>query len=144
MEAIRDRYGVESKEVMELKEHAARMASMMGAFCGRMGYSDLEVLISRFQVSPLQMSSPLLCEHVNPCSSSTARALCERKGNQGLRSPSQGASRTLHMWLRNPRECHSDRRWQSRCAGQSYKTLVSLCFCANCSCRSALLAQAIH
>ena len=63
MEAIRDRYGVESKEVMELKEHAARMASMMGAFCGRMGYSDLEVLISRFQVSPLQMSPPPLSEH---------------------------------------------------------------------------------
>ena len=80
MEAIRDRYGVESKEIIELKENAARMASMMGAFCGRMGYNDLEVLISRFQVSPLQTSSPLLCEHVNPCSSSAARALCKRKG----------------------------------------------------------------
>ena len=36
------------------------MASMMGAFCGRMGYNDLEVLISRFQVSPLQIFRPLL------------------------------------------------------------------------------------
>ncbi len=63
MEAIRDRYGVESKEIAELKENAARMASMMGAFCGRMGYNDLEVLISRFQVSPKQMPMHSLGEH---------------------------------------------------------------------------------
>ena len=75
MEAISDRYGVESKEVIELKEHAARMASMMGAFCGRMGYHDLEVLISRFQVSPLQMALHPSGERGHPCSSSASHAL---------------------------------------------------------------------
>ncbi len=51
MEAIKERYGAERKEVEGLKERAATMAGAMAAFCERMGYKDLEVLISRFQVS---------------------------------------------------------------------------------------------
>ena len=51
MEAIKERYGAERREVEGLKERAATMAGAMAAFCERMGYKDLEVLISRFQVS---------------------------------------------------------------------------------------------
>lgn len=53
MEYIKNRYGVEPKNCQELQENAAKMANNMAAFCERMGYRDLEVLISRFQVSPL-------------------------------------------------------------------------------------------
>ena len=49
-EHIKERYGVERKELHALKERAAKMAGAMAAFCERMGYRDLEVLITRFQV----------------------------------------------------------------------------------------------
>ena len=58
MEHIKGRYGVEAKNAQELQENAAKMANNMAAFCERMGYRDLEVLISRFQVSPYTLPLP--------------------------------------------------------------------------------------
>jgi len=60
MDHIKGRYGVEPKNAQELQENAAKMANNMAAFCERMGYRDLEVLISRFQVSPYTLARAAL------------------------------------------------------------------------------------
>ena len=48
---IVDSYKVERGRVAGLQEEAGKFAGMVAAFCECMGYSDLEMLISKFQVS---------------------------------------------------------------------------------------------
>jgi DNA polymerase theta len=47
---IFERYGVARYVTQQLQEQAGKHAGMMAAFCERMGWADLEILIAKFQV----------------------------------------------------------------------------------------------
>lgn len=47
---VQKKYAVGRGEVQNLQDHAARFASMVAAFCERLGWYDLEALIVKFQV----------------------------------------------------------------------------------------------
>lgn len=43
------KYNVKVGHLQRLQDHSARFASMIATFCERMGWSDLELLVGRFQ-----------------------------------------------------------------------------------------------
>jgi hypothetical protein len=50
MTLVMRKYAVGRGDVQNLQDHAARFASMVAAFCERLGWYDLEALIAKFQV----------------------------------------------------------------------------------------------
>ena len=50
---IFERYGVKRFVTQQLQEQAGKHAGMMAAFCERMGWRNLEMLIAAFQAWPL-------------------------------------------------------------------------------------------
>ncbi len=56
---VATRYGTTRSRVKDLQESAGKFALMVAAFCECLGWSDLDILISKFQVSlELTHSSP--------------------------------------------------------------------------------------
>ena len=49
---VATRYGTTRSRVKDLQESAGKFALMVAAFCECLGWSDLDILISKFQVSP--------------------------------------------------------------------------------------------
>ena len=49
---IFERYGVKRFVTQQLQEQAGKHAGMMAAFCERMGWRNLEMLIAAFQARP--------------------------------------------------------------------------------------------
>ena len=47
---VAKKYGVPRAKVKELQESASKFALMVAAFCECLGWSDLDILISKFQV----------------------------------------------------------------------------------------------
>ncbi len=52
-QVILERYGVKRFVTQQLQEQAGKHAGMMAAFCERMGWRNLEMLIAAFQAGPL-------------------------------------------------------------------------------------------
>ncbi len=48
---VATRYGTTRSRVKDLQESAGKFALMVAAFCECLGWSDLDILISKFQVS---------------------------------------------------------------------------------------------
>jgi DNA polymerase theta len=67
--AVMRKYGVGRGEVQGLQEHSARFASMVAAFCERLGWYDLEALIVKYQASfpPIPQMVALLVPLVKEC-----------------------------------------------------------------------------
>ena len=58
---VAKRYGVHRARVKDLQESAGKFALMVAAFCECLGWSDLDILISKFQVRTgwrLQLIAP--------------------------------------------------------------------------------------
>jgi hypothetical protein len=56
---VYERYGVMRYVTQQLQDQAGKHAGMMAAFCERMGWSDLEILIAKFQVQSYQEHADL-------------------------------------------------------------------------------------
>ncbi len=54
---IFERYGVKRFVTQQLQEQAGKHAGMMAAFCERMGWRNLEMLIAAFQAG----APPVVC-----------------------------------------------------------------------------------
>lgn len=50
-DTIAAQYNISRSNVATLQDNAGKFAGMVAAFCECLGYSDLETLISKFQVS---------------------------------------------------------------------------------------------
>jgi DNA polymerase theta len=85
LDAVHAKYGVDRATVQGLQERAARHAGMLAAFCERLGWSDLEALIAKFQARVLHGARPELMSlmEVDGVRAATARALYRA----GLRTP---------------------------------------------------------
>ena len=53
------KYGVPRAKVKELQESASKFALMVAAFCECLGWSDLDILISKFQVRHVKFNGIL-------------------------------------------------------------------------------------
>ncbi|EFN55218.1 hypothetical protein CHLNCDRAFT_52598 [Chlorella variabilis] len=82
---VQKKYAVGRGEVQNLQDHAARFASMVAAFCERLGWYDLEALIVKFQSRVLHGVRPeiLALSEIPFVKAYTARLLYRA----GLRTP---------------------------------------------------------
>lgn len=60
---VAKKYGSSRSRVKDLQESASKFALMVAAFCECLGWSDLDILISKFQVLQLLSVRPVLA----PC-----------------------------------------------------------------------------
>jgi hypothetical protein len=84
-EDIRAKYGLDRAVVLGLRDRACRFAGMLAVFCERLGWHDVELLVSKFQARVLYGVRPeVLClMEIDHVQAATARMLYKA----GLRTP---------------------------------------------------------